>query len=138
MRQVFDAVVGDTTILANRSSYVDFTLPYTTSGVGMVVPLKDNVARSSLIFFKPLTPGLWGMTLGSFFVVGFVVWILEHRVNSEFTGPPQYQISTMFWFAFSIMVFAPSMFAFPLVLSVGNESVSISLLSKVMFLQEKE
>jgi hypothetical protein len=36
------------------------------------------------------------------------------------------------------MVFAPSMFAFPLVLSVGNESVSISLLSKVMFLQEKE
>ncbi|XP_010445030.1 PREDICTED: glutamate receptor 2.4 [Camelina sativa] len=107
---VYDAVVGDTTILANRSSYVDFTLPYTTSGVGMVVPLKDEVERSSLIFFKPLTRGLWGMTLGSFFVVGFVVWFLERRVNTDFTGPVQsvqYQISTMFWFAFSIMVFAP-------------------------------
>ncbi|KAJ0262926.1 Glutamate receptor 2.4 [Hirschfeldia incana] len=104
---VYDAVVGDTTILANRSSYVDFTLPYTTSGVGMVVPLKDSVTRSSLIFFTPLTWGLWVTTLGSFFVLGFVVWILEHRVNTDFTGPWLYQISTMFWFAFSIMVFAP-------------------------------
>lgn len=109
MRQVYDAVVGDTTILANRSSYVDFTLPYATSGVGMVVPLKDSVTRSSLIFFTPLTWGLWVTTLGSFFVLGFVVWILEHRVNTDFTGPWLYQISTMFWFAFSIMVFAPSM-----------------------------
>ncbi|KAL0891376.1 hypothetical protein Bca101_015359 [Brassica carinata] len=104
---VYDAVVGDTTILANRSSYVDFTLPYTTSGVGMVVPLKDSVTRSSLIFFTPLTWGLWVTTLGSFFVLGFVVWILEHRVNTDFTGPWLYQISTIFWFAFSIMVFAP-------------------------------
>ncbi|KAG7622517.1 Solute-binding protein family 3/N-terminal domain of MltF [Arabidopsis suecica] len=129
---VFDAVVGDTTILANRSSYVDFTLPYTTSGVGMVVPLKDNVTRSSLIFFKPLTPGLWGMTLGSFFVVGFVVWILEHRVNSEFTGPPQYQISTMFWFAFSIMVFAPR----ERVMSFTARVVVITCLSSLLTTQQ--
>ncbi|CAN8320946.1 unnamed protein product [Cochlearia groenlandica] len=104
---VYDAVVGDTTILANRSSYVDFTLPYTTSGVGMVVPVKDNVARNSMIFFRPLTFGLWVTTLCSFFVVGFLVWILEHRVNTDFTGPLWYQISTVLWFAFSIMVFAP-------------------------------
>ncbi|CAH8360719.1 unnamed protein product [Eruca vesicaria subsp. sativa] len=104
---VYDAVVGDTTILANRSSYVDFTLPYTTSGVGMVVPLKDSVTRSSLIFLRPLTWGLWVTALCSFFVLGIVVWILEHRVNTDFTGPWLYQISTMFWFAFSIMVFAP-------------------------------
>ncbi|XP_018489871.2 glutamate receptor 2.4 [Raphanus sativus] len=107
INQVYDAVVGDTTILANRSSYVDFTLPYTTSGVGMVVPLKDSVTRSSFIFFTPLTWELWVTTLASFFVLGFVVWILEHRVNTDFTGPWQYQISTMFWFSFSIMVFAP-------------------------------
>uniref|UniRef100_A0A1J3H2X1 Glutamate receptor 2.4 n=2 Tax=Noccaea caerulescens TaxID=107243 RepID=A0A1J3H2X1_NOCCA len=104
---IYDAVVGDTTILANRSSYVDFTLPYSTSGVGMVVPLKDDVTRSSQIFFRPLTLGLWLTTLGSFFVVGCLVWILEHRVNTDFTGPLLYQISTIFWFAFSIMVFAP-------------------------------
>ncbi|KAL3498141.1 hypothetical protein ACH5RR_040873 [Cinchona calisaya] len=32
----FDAVVGDVTIIANRSKYVDFSLPFTESGVSMV------------------------------------------------------------------------------------------------------
>ncbi|KAG6409699.1 hypothetical protein SASPL_127741 [Salvia splendens] len=32
----FDAAVGDVTIVANRSQYVDFTLPYTESVVSMV------------------------------------------------------------------------------------------------------
>ncbi|KAL0897670.1 hypothetical protein Bca101_081631 [Brassica carinata] len=41
----YDAVVGDTTILANRSSYVDFTFPYTKSGVGLIVPVEDQVKR---------------------------------------------------------------------------------------------
>ncbi|KAJ6373284.1 hypothetical protein OIU76_027591 [Salix suchowensis] len=36
----YDAVVGDTTIVFNRSSYVDFTLPYMESGVSMIVPSK--------------------------------------------------------------------------------------------------
>ncbi|URE08206.1 hypothetical protein MUK42_04415 [Musa troglodytarum] len=35
--QKYDAVVGDVTIRANRSLYVDFTLPFTESGVSMVV-----------------------------------------------------------------------------------------------------
>ncbi|XP_010548559.1 PREDICTED: glutamate receptor 2.1-like isoform X2 [Tarenaya hassleriana] len=103
----YDAVVGDTTINANRSSYVDFSLPYTPSGVGLIVPLKDNVKRSSTIFLTPLTLGLWLISLLSFFIVGLVVWILEHRINPDFHGPGKYQASTIFWFAFSIMVFAP-------------------------------
>ena len=40
--QVYDAVVGDTTIVANHSLYVDFTLPYTKSGVSMVVLVEDD------------------------------------------------------------------------------------------------
>jgi ionotropic glutamate receptor len=35
--QKYDAVIGDTTIVANRSTYVDFTLPFSESGVLMVV-----------------------------------------------------------------------------------------------------
>ncbi|GFS44650.1 glutamate receptor 2.6 [Actinidia rufa] len=42
----FDAVVGDTTIVANRSQYVDFTLPYTESGVSMIVPIRDNKSKN--------------------------------------------------------------------------------------------
>ena len=57
--QKFDAVVGDTTIVASRSSYVDFTLPYSESGVSMVVLLKDDVKKNMWIFLKPLSWDLW-------------------------------------------------------------------------------
>ncbi|KAK6237095.1 hypothetical protein SCA6_012432 [Theobroma cacao] len=43
----YDAVVGDTTIVANRSQYVDFTLPYTESGVSMFVPIRDNRRKNA-------------------------------------------------------------------------------------------
>lgn len=108
MEQKYDAVVADTTISANRSMYVDFSLPYTPSGVGLVVPVKESVRRSSTIFLMPLTLALWLISLLSFFIIGLVVWVLEHRVNPDFYGPGQYQLSTIFWFSFSIMVFAPS------------------------------
>uniref|UniRef100_A0A0D3BX46 Glutamate receptor n=1 Tax=Brassica oleracea var. oleracea TaxID=109376 RepID=A0A0D3BX46_BRAOL len=109
LEQKYDAVVGDTTISANRSKYVEFSLSYTPSGVGLVVPVKDNVKRSSAIFLMPLTWGLWLLSLLSFFIIAIVVWVLEHRLNPEFDGPGNYQISTILWFSFSIMVFAPSM-----------------------------
>ncbi|VVB10777.1 unnamed protein product [Arabis nemorensis] len=103
----YDAVVGDTTIGANRSMYVDFSLPYTPSGVGLVVPVKDSVKRGSTIFLMPLTLELWLISLLSFLIIGLVVWVLEHRVNPNFDGPGKYHLSTIFWFSFSIMVFAP-------------------------------
>ncbi|EOY29260.1 Glutamate receptor, putative [Theobroma cacao] len=102
----YDAVVGDTTIVANRSLFVDFTLPYTESGVSMIVPIKDNKEKNAWVFLKPLTWDLW-VTSGCFVVfIGFVVWILEHRINEDFRGPPAHQIGTSFWFSFSTMVFA--------------------------------
>ncbi|KAM6559418.1 hypothetical protein CsatA_028657 [Cannabis sativa] len=103
----YDAVVADSTIRANRSKYVDFTLPYTMeSGVAMVVPMEDNKRKSAWIFIKPLTWDLWIAILCFFLFIGFVVWVLEHRINEDFRGPPSHQIGTSFWFSFSTMVFA--------------------------------
>ncbi|ESQ51410.1 hypothetical protein EUTSA_v10016191mg [Eutrema salsugineum] len=102
----FDAVVGDVTIIANRSLYVDFTLPYTESGVSMMVPLKDNKNKNTWVFLKPWSLDLWVTTACFFVFIGFIVWILEHRVNTDFRGPPHYQIGTSFWFSFSTMNFA--------------------------------
>ncbi|XP_075669576.1 glutamate receptor 2.8-like isoform X2 [Castanea sativa] len=65
--QKYDAVVGDTTIVANRSLYVDFTLPYTESGVSMVVLVKDDVRKNLWIFLKPLSLTLW-LTTGVAFI----------------------------------------------------------------------
>ncbi|KAJ8763846.1 hypothetical protein K2173_003628 [Erythroxylum novogranatense] len=102
----YDAVVGDTTIRLNRSNYVDFTLPYTESGVSMVVPVKDNKNKKAWVFLKPLTWDLWVTSFCFFIFIGFVVWVLEHRINEDFRGPPQFQAGTSFWFSFSTMVFA--------------------------------
>ncbi|XP_062098477.1 glutamate receptor 2.8-like [Humulus lupulus] len=102
----YDAVVADLTIRANRTKYVDFTLPYTESGVAMVVPMKDHKTKSAWIFLKPLTWDLWVTILCFFLFIGFVVWVLEHRINEDFRGPPSHQIGTSFWFSFSTLVFA--------------------------------
>lgn len=102
----FDAVVGDITILANRSLYVDFTLPYTESGVRMLVPVRDQRQKTAWTFLKPLSAGLW-LGAGAFFVfTGFIVWFMEHRTNHEFRGPPTSQIGSTFYFSFSTLVFA--------------------------------
>ncbi|KAE9454200.1 hypothetical protein C3L33_13880, partial [Rhododendron williamsianum] len=102
----YDAVVGDVTILANRSNFVDFTLPFTESSVAMIVRIKDDERKNAWIFMKPLKMNLW-LTIVVFFVfTGFVVWVLEHRVNKEFRGPPSKQVGIIFWFSFSTLVFA--------------------------------
>ncbi|KDP34698.1 hypothetical protein JCGZ_10903 [Jatropha curcas] len=60
----FDAVVGDISIVANRSQYVDFTLPYTGAGtVSMIVVTTDEE-----------------------------IWVLEHRINEEFQGSHSQQV----------------------------------------------
>ncbi|KAG9456023.1 hypothetical protein H6P81_000531 [Aristolochia fimbriata] len=104
--QKYDAVVGDATITANRSLYVDFSLPYTDSGVSMVVPIKDDNKKSAWVFLKPLSRNLWLMTGVAFILTGFVVWLLEHRINPDFRGPPSQQVGMIFWFSFSTLVFA--------------------------------
>ncbi|KAJ0744949.1 putative periplasmic binding protein-like I [Helianthus annuus] len=45
---LYDAVVGDVTILANRWDYVDFSLPYTEAGVSLIVPFIDERVHGSL------------------------------------------------------------------------------------------
>jgi ionotropic glutamate receptor len=101
-----DAAVGDITIVANRSEYVDFTLPFTESGVSMVVPIRKDERKNAWIFMKPLTRELWITTASFFIFTGFAVWVLEHRVNKEFRGPPHKQVGMIFWFSFSTLVFS--------------------------------
>ncbi|KZV23961.1 glutamate receptor 2.8-like [Dorcoceras hygrometricum] len=102
----YDAVAGDVTILANRSQYVDFTLPYMASGVSMVVPLEEDKSKNAWVFIKPLTWELWLASFCSFVFIGVLIWILEHRINEDFRGPRWHQVGMIFWFAFSTVVFA--------------------------------
>lgn len=92
--QVFDAAVGDIAIVKNRTRLVDFSQPYTTTGLVIIAPIK-NSKSSAWVFLKPFTPELWFVTAVSFVMIGVVIWILEHRVNDDFRGPPRKQLVTM-------------------------------------------
>ncbi|KAF2286376.1 hypothetical protein GH714_015744 [Hevea brasiliensis] len=103
--RVFDAVIGDIAIVTNRTRVVDFTQPYIESGLVVVAPVKKSNSNA-WAFLRPFTPLMWGVTAVFFLVVGAVVWILEHRINDDFRGPPKKQVVTILWFSFSTMFFA--------------------------------
>jgi glutamate receptor, ionotropic, plant len=106
--QKYDAVIGDITIRYNRTLYADFTPPYTESGISMIVPVKENINKNAWIFLKPLTFNLWLGSFGFFVYTGVVIWVMEHRINTEFRGPLSHQLGTIFYFSFSTLVFAHS------------------------------
>ncbi|KAK9066020.1 hypothetical protein SSX86_015422 [Deinandra increscens subsp. villosa] len=99
----FDAAIGDITITSNRSRYVDFTLPFSDMGDGI---LTQNAKKSMWIFLDPLSADLWFTSAGFFLILGFVIWFIEHRTNEEFQGSTRHQIGTTLWFAFSTLVYA--------------------------------
>ena len=73
---------------------MDFTQPYTSSGLVIVVPLKS--IKSAWVFLRPFYVGMLCVTGAYFFLIGIVIWLLEHRVNSDFRGPPKRQCVTIF------------------------------------------
>ncbi|XP_024993031.1 glutamate receptor 2.7-like [Cynara cardunculus var. scolymus] len=101
----YDAVVGDVTILANRSKYVEFTQPFTESGLSMVVPVKSE-PYMAWKFMRPFTVEMWLATFGILFYTMFVVWFMEHQVNQEFRGPWKEQLGTALWFTFNSLFFS--------------------------------
>ncbi|XP_057460066.1 glutamate receptor 2.7-like [Actinidia eriantha] len=104
--QKYDAAVGDITITANRSSSVDFTLPYADGGVSMIVPVTYEDSNSKWTFLKPLKEELWLTSIAFFILTGFTIWVLEHRINTAFRGPPSQHFGMILWLPFSTLVFA--------------------------------
>lgn len=101
----FDAVVGDITIVTNRTKIVDFTQPFAASGLVVVAPFK-KLNSGAWAFLRPFSARMWTIIACFFLVIGIVVWILEHRINDEFRGPPKRQLITILWFSLSTMFFA--------------------------------
>ncbi|CAL5088248.1 unnamed protein product [Urochloa decumbens] len=86
--QRYDIVIGDITIIYNRSLYADFTIPYTESGVGMIVPVKEKVNNNMWTFLKPLSKGMF---FGSTIIIIYTrvgVRLLEHLNSNEHLHGP--------------------------------------------------
>ncbi|VVA10065.1 PREDICTED: glutamate receptor [Prunus dulcis] len=102
----FDGAIGDIAITTNRTRMADFTQPFIESGLVVVAPVRTTLNSNPWAFLRPFNPMMWGVTAAFFLIVGTVVWILEHRLNDDFRGPPKKQIVTILWFSFSTWFFA--------------------------------
>ncbi|XP_022944513.1 glutamate receptor 3.7-like [Cucurbita moschata] len=99
---IFDAAVGDIAIVTNRTKVVDFSQPFASTGLVIVAPI-TNSKSNAWVFLKPFTVEMWCVTSASFFMIGAVIWLLEHRVNDDFRGPPKRQLVTVILFSFSTL-----------------------------------
>ncbi|KAH7838627.1 hypothetical protein Vadar_029260 [Vaccinium darrowii] len=97
--KTYSAGVGDITILADRWDKVEFTAPFTESGLSMVVPMKPS--PKAWIFLDPFTMGTWLATAAVLVYTMFIVWFVEHRSNPEFSGPWKDQLGNALWFTLS-------------------------------------
>ncbi|XP_073142342.1 glutamate receptor 3.3-like isoform X2 [Henckelia pumila] len=101
----FDGAVGDIAIVTNRTKIVDFTQPYAASGLVVVAPVRRS-NTGAWAFLRPFSLQMWAVSAAFFLFIGIVVWILEHRTNDEFRGPPRQQLITILWFSLSTLFFA--------------------------------
>ncbi|CAM0913476.1 unnamed protein product [Alopecurus aequalis] len=103
---VYDAAVGDVTITAERAMETDFTMPYTQSGVSMLVLAEDEPNTIRWTFVKPLSGMLWLATVAGFFCTGFVVLMIEAPRNQDYQGSWFRKCSTTLYFIFSTLTFS--------------------------------
>ncbi|EHA8587112.1 glutamate receptor 3.7 [Cocos nucifera] len=82
---VIDAAIGDIAIVTNRTKVVDFTQPYISTGLVILAPIK-SIKSNAWVFLRPFTVGMWCMTGAFFFLIGVVIWLLEHRLSSPIKG----------------------------------------------------
>ncbi|XP_076951017.1 glutamate receptor 1.4-like [Bidens hawaiensis] len=86
-------ILGDTTILAKRLEFVDFTTTFTYLGLGTLA--KTNT-KDMWIFLKPLNANLW-LTFTAFLIFnGLVIWAIE-AMDQESKNSPSQGIGTIFW-----------------------------------------
>ncbi|PWA69599.1 ionotropic glutamate receptor, metazoa, Periplasmic binding protein-like I [Artemisia annua] len=102
--QEIDAILGDSTILANRSQYVDFTATYTDLGVGTLARINKN---DMWIFLKPMDVDLWLSTIAFAILTGIVIFAIESMHQGSQRSPAQ-QIGATFWFILMTLFFTQS------------------------------
>ncbi|GJY20761.1 extracellular solute-binding protein 3 [Tanacetum coccineum] len=104
--QTCQAVAGDTTIRGNRAQYVDFTIPYLSSEVYMLVRATHEWNQTLWTFLRPFTPRLWITIIFASIITGFALAILEYRArNPKFASPLYRQLVMVIWFPISTFFF---------------------------------
>lgn len=96
---MYDGAVGDVTITAERVTNTDFTMPYTQSGVSMLV-LAEDAPDIRWTFVEPLDGMLWLVTMVFLLYTGIVVWMTELPTHQEYQELSWRQCGTAIYFIF--------------------------------------
>ncbi|KAI3789559.1 hypothetical protein L2E82_02358 [Cichorium intybus] len=99
----FDAIAGDVTIVSRRHEYVDFTQPYTESGLEMIVPIRSKLSNQPWLFMKPFTAKMWWLIAAITIYNGFIIWLIERPHCDHLQGSIVNQIGIVIWLAFTTL-----------------------------------
>ncbi|XP_071729654.1 glutamate receptor 2.5-like [Rutidosis leptorrhynchoides] len=100
-----EMVAGDVTVRSSRGQYVDFTTPYLSSEVYMLVHGSLAWSQTLWTFLRPFTKRLWFAIVGMCIYIGVAVSILEYRAdNPKFTASYK-TIRMIIWFPVSTFFF---------------------------------
>lgn len=89
---------------AHRSHYVDFSLPIEDGGVTRTQKIEYDNPNDEWFFLKPLEKELWLTAIALFVFTGVALWVLEHRLNGAFRGPPSEHAGLIFYIPFLSLV----------------------------------
>ena len=97
---------GDFTVRASRAQYVNFTIPYLSSEVYMLVHGAHEWNQTLWTFLRPFTWRLWITIFSMSIYIGAAVAILEYRVgNPKFKAPYHQALRMVIWFPISTFFF---------------------------------
>jgi len=102
--QKADMAVIDMSITSIRQTAVDFTMPYMTTGVGILYKKKTPPPPNPFSFLQPLSIEVWIYTTTAYLGVSIVLFLLgrispyEWEDNGEGSATNQWTISNALWF----------------------------------------
>ncbi|XP_071726892.1 glutamate receptor 2.8-like [Rutidosis leptorrhynchoides] len=103
--QTCQSIGGDVTVRSSRAQYVDFTPPYLSSEVYMLIHGSHEWNQTLWTFLRPFTKRLWFTIIGMCIYIGVAIAILEYRAdNPKFTASYQ-TLKMIIWFPVSTFFF---------------------------------
>nr|XP_006825247.1 PREDICTED: glutamate receptor ionotropic, delta-2-like [Saccoglossus kowalevskii] len=104
-----DLAVAGMIINSDREKVVDFTKPYMSYGVGILIR-KPSKRTNVFAFLEPLNIWVWGCILAAFFIVGVLLYVLDRlspysnhnvKITEEPAQSEEFDLKNSLWFTFA-------------------------------------
>uniref|UniRef100_A0A1I8IHC4 Glutamate receptor n=1 Tax=Macrostomum lignano TaxID=282301 RepID=A0A1I8IHC4_9PLAT len=116
LRNEADIALAPLTITTERAEFVDFTEPFLTFGISIMIKKPKKEKPGTFSFLRPLSPEVWSYILTGCLGVSLGLYLcsrispLEWQVEFENELPPvhkvtrDFTVSNSFWFSFAAVV----------------------------------